>query len=264
MVEKETFALMANNEVETERVAAGVERLALKILKRDVNGILPVGTKINGDRLEKLKPYELASNGPDEIEVTEIDRSARKYMNFAAREFDKNPDLAKNHVVVVTPIEEKTKMTIHYWQDKVQVNTRGNISPAYVSFVFEDDTNGGFISQIREAPDMVEEIYQETFQGLDSKNGSPGMRRLEVDGFYLVIPENSQIFEGVCDDLMRSEISLENNPLEVRRYEYGPYGTSRKKLQEKNADQNIVIFTKLPQGNGCNDDQLAFCAGSDF
>lgn len=205
------------------------EKYAKAVVRRNVFGKLPKGLKVDGESLDSDLPEGVYSDyGPDKIELDKYYKEASSLFSRIFENKSRFPELLTSQVVSIVPSADESNfvVTIHFLQDKKQVNTGGRqeYTDASVSVELPVRLVGDFQLDILSDPDMLEEFYQQAFEGLDSQDGSPGMRRLKVDGFYLLGQE--QITKGLS--IQRSDTQgFQDFFASLQRYEYqsGPYGT---------------------------------------
>jgi hypothetical protein len=140
------------------------------------------------------------------------------------------PDLAASHFLTVGPSPRDPRslvLTLRFFQDEKQVDSRGRCTPAHFSIEFHNEVMVRFLEEIQKNPDLLEDFYQKVFADLDARDSHLGMRRLKASGFFLIIPRKMQ--EAGRVEEWDTE-TLEKFFSKVKRYHYqrGPYGTGEK------------------------------------
>lgn len=146
------------------------------------------------------------------------------------------PELVSTQMVSVTPSPdhpENQVFRIDFFEDVklLRDNNRGLYINTYVALEIPDLKATELINKIKQDPDLLEYFYQAVFPGLDSKDMSPGIRRIQTDGFYLIQDNDltkagkeidpGKYWESGTINLVKELFS------HLKKYTYaqGPYGT---------------------------------------
>lgn len=208
-------------------VKSSAERFARAVVRKNVQGKLPEGSTINGVKINSRNVGGFYDHGPDQMRLSPDDHRINQLYSGIYHEQDQFPDLVGAHVVSVTPSEadhENTVLTIHFFQDRKQIDSRGSCTPAYVSAELPGGAMTEFLSEMLKNPDLLEDFYQRIFVGLDSQGDLPGMRRVKADGFFLI--SGTKLEEAVkIQGYDTQAVSTFFKSLEKHQYQKGPYGT---------------------------------------
>lgn len=208
-------------------VKSSAEKFARAVVRKNVQGKLPAGSKINGVEINRQEAGGFYDHGPDKMRLSSPKYSIEELSSGVYQRQDQFPDLVGAHVVSVTPSEiDRVNMvlTIYFFQDKKQIDGRGWCTPAHVSAELPSRTMTEFLSEISKNPDLLEDFYQRIFVGLDSQGDLPGMRRVKADGFFLI--SEAKLGEAVTIKGYNTQaIGAFFKSLEKHQYQKGPYGT---------------------------------------
>lgn len=202
------------------------EKFASAVVRRSVFARLPVGSKINGVRINGSNAVGFWNHGPDE-------KSSFWYIPPEQTIIGESeiPDLISSHIVRVTPSQvNKGNMIlrIFFFQDMQIEDNRGHYTPANVMAEMPNEAMTEFLDEISKNPDLLEDFYQKAFVGLDSKGGSPGMRRVKANGFYIISGDKLLEADKIGSFDKHNDI-VGARPffasLEKHQYQHGPYGT---------------------------------------
>lgn len=211
-----------------KEIKSSAERFAKAVIRKNAHGKLPVGSKINGVEIDRFKEGGFYDHGPDKkMQPSPLGEKVSQLNSTIYKNQRELPDLVNTHIVSVTPSEQDKGnmiLTIHFFQDKKQIDGRGWCTPGHVSTELPSGIMTEFLGEISKNPDLLEDFYQKSFVGLDSQDGSPGMRRTKSDGFYLISGSKLEEVGKIASDNTRSV----NNffaTLEKHHYQQGPHGT---------------------------------------
>jgi len=225
---------MENNIDKTEPSIANTENLAEKfnksIVKKNVHAKLPLGTKINGTEISPFYTKGFFDHGPDKdlgsgfvgASLGEILLRQKYYL----------PELANSHFLSIkeeTDRENKILAIVSLQDAKVE--TRG-YTPACVVFEMPNKEADEFIEEVKKDPDLLEKLYQKAFEGLESKNENPGLRRVRANGFYLIPEGKRRELALICENQYKISHPIEKfkeffNNLDKCLYKNGPYGSGK-------------------------------------
>jgi hypothetical protein len=214
--------------IETEGVKeiSSAEKFAKAVVRKNVEGKLPFGSKVNGTEIVR-KEYEggFFDHGPNQQIVAEFG-PVRNLQSVIYVSEDRLPNLVGSHLVDVAPSKKddgNSVLTIYFFQDEKQIDYRG-WTPAHVSAELPKKDMTELLSAISMDPDLLEDFYQKTFVGLDSQNNLPGMLRVKADGFFIIPAAKLEEADRIkrYDD---KGIETFFNSLEKHHYQNGPYGT---------------------------------------
>lgn len=203
------------------------EKFNRDIIRKNVHAHLPPKSIMNGAEIPYFHGFN--DHGPNK------DLSAG-YFSFLGeilmRDREIFPELANSHFLCIKeePNKKNKILAIVSLQDK-KIDARGH-NPTYVLFELPNKKADELVEEVKKEPDLLEKLYQKAFDGLESKNENPGLRRVKAKAFYLM-PEKdrrelSLIFEN------RYEMGFNNglrkmkeffNNLEKYTYKKGPYGS---------------------------------------
>ncbi len=173
----------------SEEIKLSAEEFAKAIVRRNVHGKLPAGSKINGVEISRSDAEGFYDHGPDRLRISPLENKIlylHQRIYSSQREF---PDLVNSHILSVVPSIADPKnevLSIHFFQDREQVDSRGFFTPAHVSTEFPRVVMTKFLQVILKEPDLLDDFYKRSFVGLDGEGSQPGMRRVKADGFFLV------------------------------------------------------------------------------
>ena len=203
------------------------KRFAKAVVRKNVHGKLPAGSKINGVEIKRSYAGGFYDHGPDQMFLSPLESKVSQLHTTIYQEQNKLPELVNSHVVSVVPSvtdRRNAVLTIHFFQDRKQVDGRGWCTPAHVSTELPGGVMAEFLGTVSRNPDLLEDFYQRTFMGLDSEGGLPGMRRTKVDGFYLI--SGDRLLEaGKVGAYDTEGVNRFFGALEKHHYQNGPYGT---------------------------------------
>lgn len=214
--------------------ATGAESLAEKfakaVVRKNVNGFLPEGSKINGVKIHGIDAGGFYDHGPDKLYPPRGEKNVARLHNHSIYPHRvKLPDLVQSHIVSVAQSDTdrgNMVLTIHFFNDSEKLDPRSECSPAYITTELPERTMTEFLEEISRNPDLLEDFYQKAFVGLDSVGGLPGMKRVKADGFFLIsgdkLIEAGKIESHLDIDGVRNFFET----LEKHHYQNGPYGTS--------------------------------------
>lgn len=210
-----------------KEIKSSAEKFAKAVVRKNAQGKLPAGSKINGVEINRSYVGGFYDHGPDQMRPSPLENSVSQLHSSIYQNQDKLPDLMKSHVVSVTPSEAdrgNMVLTIYFFQDRKQIDGRGWCTPAHVSTELPSGVMTEFLGEASRNPDLLEDFYQRTFIGLDSVGEKPGMRRIKADGFYLI--SGAKLEEaGKVGRYDTGGMSKFFGTLEKHQYQNGPYGT---------------------------------------
>lgn len=213
-----------------KEVKDSAEKFVNAVVRRNVHGKLPAGSRIVGAEIERGLAGGFYDHGPDQMRLSPLESyvGGNHLLGVIYHNQDKLPDLVNSHVVSVTPSvidQGNMVLTIHFFQDKQAPDSRGYYTPGHVSAELPSGVMSEFLGEISKNPDLLEDFYQKTFVGLDSQGESPGMRRAKADGFFLIngakLEEAGKI-RGSYDTRAAGGFF---SALGKHQYRQGPYGT---------------------------------------
>ena len=117
-------------------------------------------------------------------------------------------------------------MTIWFFQDN-KVDPRG-YTEGKIQYEFSNEDTTRFTEEVSKNPDLLEEFYQKTFNGLDSTDEHPGLRRVKTDVFYLISESDTEKIKKVINGpsySRKNELKEFFNNLKKYHYKNGPYGS---------------------------------------
>lgn len=227
---------------ETKKAQTIVERFAEAVVRSNVHGKLPKETKIKGAEINPSRSGWFFDHGPDSIPLSKQDEAvswlySNDYGSICTMK-EKLPHLVNSHIASVFPSKENPGnmvLTVYFFQDKKAPDSRNKYTPAHVQVEFPKKIMTELLNELPINPDLLEELYQEVFTGLDSKGDEfPGMRRAKADGLYLITEadlEKINEMEGRHHGDLRhygypeEEIRSFFENLERYKYRSGPYGS---------------------------------------
>lgn len=210
-----------------KEIKSSAEKFAKAVVRKNAQGKLPAGSKINGVEIKRSYVGGFYDHGPDQIRISPLDSNVYRLHSTLYKNQDKLPDLINSHIVSVTPSETdggNSVLTIYFFQDRKQIDGRGWCTPANVSIELPSGVMTEFLGEISKNPDLLEDFYQKTFVGLDSQGGLPGMRRIKADGFYII--SGTKLEEaGKVGEYDTRAVGTFFSSLEKHKYQQGPHGT---------------------------------------
>jgi len=211
-----------------EELKSSVEKFAKAVVRKNAQGKLPAGSKINGVEINRSYVGGFYDHGPDQMRLSPLENNVSQlHSTIIYSNQDKLPDLINSHVVSVTPSETdhgNSILTIYFFQDRKQIDGRGWCTPAHASTELPSGAMTEFLGEISKNPDLLEDFYQKTFVGLDSQGGLPGMRRIKADGFFII--SGTKLEEaGKVGKYDTRAVDTFFSSLEKHQYQQGPYGT---------------------------------------
>lgn len=210
-----------------KEIKSSAEKFSKAVVRKNAQGKLPAGSKINGVEINRSYVGGFYDHGPDQMRLSLLDSNVSQLHSALYSNQDKLPDLMNSHVVSVTPSETdrgNSVLTIYFFQDRKQIDGRGWCTPAHISTELPSGVMTEFLGEISKKPDLLEDFYQKTFVGLDSQDGLPGMRRIKADGFFII--SGAKLEEaGKVGKYDTRAMSTFFSSLEKHQYQQGPYGT---------------------------------------
>jgi len=212
----------------SNEIKLSADQFVKEVVRKNAQGKLPARSKINGVQINRSFVGGFYDHGPDQMLLSSLESNVSQLHNIIICERqDELPDLMNAHVVSVTPSEQdrgNMVLTIHFFQDRKQIDSRGWCTPAYISAELPSGVMTEFLGGILKDPDLLEDFYQMLFVGLDSQDNAPGMRRTKADGFYLI--SGAKLEEaGKVGRYDTRGVSNFFASLEKHHYQQGPYGT---------------------------------------
>ncbi len=203
------------------------EKFAKAVIRKYVEGKLPSGSKVNGTEINSLYAGGFHNHGPDRIPSSPLFNNVLRLFNTIYENPNKLPNIMNSHIVSVTPSQtdlENRVLTILFFQDAKQVDSRGYCTRGQVSMELPNGVMTEFLGEISKNPDLLEDFYQKTFVGLDSQGGLPGMRRIKANGFFII--SGTKLEEaGRVEKYDTRAVGTFFSSLEKHQYQQGPYGT---------------------------------------
>jgi hypothetical protein len=213
-----------------EEKASNIEKYAKAIIRSNVHGKLPKGAKINGVKI--TSPNGFYDHGPnaDKLTSEQLKVSLIRTVIYRIQRELRN-QFIDWHLVSITPSTEKNNstLTVFFFQDKKQVDSRGYYTPAHVSIEMKTDTIKEFLQDLRNNPDLLEDFYQEAFTDIDETEENPGIRRVACNQFLLLTDYRNIPEIGPYD---KKKLVTFLNTLEKFSYANGPYGTGEAITEE--------------------------------
>jgi len=219
-----------NQEFDSKSLA---EEFAQAIVRKNVSAVLQMGTKING--VEEGRGIGNYDYGPDKILGRDSFEDDYIFLWLTVEIHNlrwEMPELINTHMLAINPKKnnEKNKIvTMWFFQDN-KVDPRG-YTEGKIQYEFSNEDATRFTEEVSKNPDLLEEFYQKTFNGLDSTDEHPGLRRVKADGFYL-IPLMSEFDREKIKKIIngpsysrKNEIKEFFNNLKKYHYKNGPYGS---------------------------------------
>ena len=210
-----------------KEIKSSAEKFAKAVVRKNAQGKLPAGSKINGVEINRSYVGGFYDHGPDQMRLSPLENNVSQLHSTIYSNQDKLPDLMNSHVVSVTPSETdhgNSILTIYFFQDRKQIDGRGWCTPAHASTELPSGVMTEFLGEISKNPDLLEDFYQKTFVGLDSQGGLPGMRRIKADGFFII--SGTKLEEaGKVGKYDTRAVDTFFSSLEKHQYQQGPYGT---------------------------------------
>lgn len=203
------------------------EKFANAVIRRNVFGKLPRGTKINGVEINKAEVAAQDDHGPDQLHLSLLETNVSLLHSLLGQYEITLRELINSHIVSVTPSgtgKENMVLTIHFFQDKSQVDTRGYFSSAHVAVELPSAVMTEFLDEIQKNPDLLEDFYQQAFNELDNREGNPGLRRIKSDGFFLISGTEAEKVGKIKKNDTQA-INTFFKSLTKHQYQHGPYGT---------------------------------------
>lgn len=223
-----------------KEIKSSVEKFAKEVIGKNVYGKLLKRVKIDGIQIGRDSDSRGANDfsyyGPDKtLHPVDTKENVWSLVNIIYRKEDQFPELVNSHIVNVAPSSPDAVnniLTIYFFQDRKAPDNRGYYTPAFVQVKLPDKATTEFLSEISINPDLLEEFYQKVFIGLDSKEGYPGMRRAEANGFYLIADKDLEEVRKACKEYdpktgydQKKRINTLFKNLGKHQYKNGPYGT---------------------------------------
>lgn len=213
-----------NTSIETVQSA---EKFVKAVERKNAFGKLPSGSTIDSKSIEGLGGG-FYDHGPDKMELPKAENGVSSMQNnILYQKQDKFSEQMGSHLVTVAPSEANHAnmvLTIRFFQDRKQIDGRGWCTPAHVSVEIPNNIMSEFVNEIQKNPDLLEDFYKKTFEGLDGSNDQPGMRRIKANGFYLITGD--KLAEATEVDKYNETLANRFfNSLQKLKYQNGPYGS---------------------------------------
>ncbi len=201
------------------------ERFAKAVIRKNAHGKLAAGTKVIG--IPITDPTGFYDHGPDKIQRADSDKNVAYLHNLVYEKQKQFPDLIGSHIVSVAPSttdESSRILTLRFFQDRKQEDSRGWCTPAYISTELPADVATEFLSEIAQHPDLLEDFYQRTFPDMDSEGDRLGFRRVRADGLYIIPDDKLAEISSMKTNDTRGVTPFFTS-IGKLQYQNGPYGT---------------------------------------
>ncbi len=212
-----------------------VETLARSAIRKSFFGKLPIGAHILGKEVDKNTAGGFFNHGPDEISISLNGRGAFGVHDAIYRFQDKLEKRMRYQMLSIIPSatnEQNIILTIHFFQDYKQVDSRKAYTAAHVCAEFTKSDLEDVLAHILINPNSLEDLYQGLFPNLDETPTNSGVRRVKTYGFYLLQGELLKRTK----DIERYDLRTVNallDKVQTYRYSNGPYGNGEEFLPLK-------------------------------
>lgn len=228
-----------------------VDKFAKAVIRKNVHTKLQKGSRIDGVEVNPEEYMGFCDYGQrlypaKDSEINQValsgnwehDPVGRVSTMITAFEKSLPADLLRSQILSVVPLKggrgNKEVLNIHCFQDHTEAlpneKRGGNYIPANLQVELPKEVMAELLNEIAKNPDLLEDFYQKVFSGLDGKDNSPGIRRLKVDGFYLLTnPPARQFAQRMMDPKFYYPTYIRGffEKLEKFKYKNGPYGSGR-------------------------------------